>query len=427
MLWVADHQRADGHGGPLDSEVAIDSLLLDSHLAAPHELPELIARHAAKLGAVEVVAFLADLQQVMLVPFLGSGGAGTTRQIEPLRVDGTMAGRSFQNVEVLTRRDADGGVWVWLPLLDGTDRIGVLGLSVDAPIAELVVGNPLIRRLQRFATATADLIVSKTRYGDTIVRLRRLAEMGLAAELQWSLLPPLTFASGQVTLAGALEPAYEVAGDTLDYAVDFGLARAAVFDGMGHGLASSQLAAMAITAYRSARRSGHALIDTCDAIHAALIESFTGSAFTTGVLTELDTSTGLLTWVNAGHPEPLLLRDGKLVKTLYTPPVLPLGLRVNGIERPPTTCGQEYLEPGDRILLYTDGVTEARSPDGEFFGEQRLADLLTRNLAARLPTPETMRRVVRTLLDHQQGQLTDDATLLLIEWRPEHIDSLLPK
>jgi serine phosphatase RsbU (regulator of sigma subunit) len=77
------------------------------------------------------------------------------------------------------------------------------------------------------------------------------------------------------------------------------------------------------------------------------------------------------------------------------------------------------------VLLYTDGVTEARSPEGEFFGEQRLADLLTRNLAAGLPVPETMRRAVRALLEHQQGQLTDDATLLLVEWRGDRL-SMLP-
>lgn len=67
------------------------------------------------------------------------------------------------------------------------------------------------------------------------------------------------------------------------------------------------------------------------------------------------------------------------------------------------------------LLLYTDGVTEARSPDGEFFGLTRLVDMVTRNLAAGLPAPETMPRVVNALLDHQAGDL-DDATLLFVEW-----------
>jgi serine phosphatase RsbU (regulator of sigma subunit) len=107
--------------------------------------------------------------------------------------------------------------------------------------------------------------------------------------------------------------------------------------------------------------------------------------------------------------------------------VLPFGLVVTG--RPATTVnvGREQLEPDDRILLYTDGVTEARSPTGAFFGDQALVDLLGRNLAAGLPAQETMRRVVRALLDHQQGgQLTDDATLLMLEWRNRNTGAVMP-
>jgi phosphoserine phosphatase RsbU/P len=86
----------------------------------------------------------------------------------------------------------------------------------------------------------------------------------------------------------------------------------------------------------------------------------------------------------------------------------------------------EQLEPGDRLLLYTDGITDIRSPDGEFFDVHRLLDLLAANLAARLPIPETMRRLVRSLLDHQQGPLSDDATMLLVEWRSGNERTLLP-
>ena len=74
------------------------------------------------------------------------------------------------------------------------------------------------------------------------------------------------------------------------------------------------------------------------------------------------------------------------------------------------------------MLLYTDGVVEARSPGGEFFGVERLHELVGRHLAGGLASPETMRRVVRELMDHHQGQLTDDATLLLLEWRNVRTD-----
>ena len=86
----------------------------------------------------------------------------------------------------------------------------------------------------------------------------------------------------------------------------------------------------------------------------------------------------------------------------------------------------EQLEPGDRLLLYTDGVTDIQSPAGEFFGVERLTDLLSANLVAGLPAAETMRRLVRALLEHQQGQLRDDATLLALEWLSGNEQATLP-
>ena len=398
-------------------ERALDHLLASAHLAGAFDLPGLITQSAAMLGAADAQAYLADLQQNSLLPFVDGSGSGADLSLEPLAIDATVAGRAYQLVEVLSQPNHPGSARVWLPLIDGTERLGVLAVSLDqAQLADL--DGPLGRRLRHLAALFAELVVTKTAYSDSIVRLRRRAAMGLAAELQWSLLPPLTFAGGGAIVAGALEPAYEVAGDTLDYAVDAGHACAAVFDGMGHGLRSSQLAVVSVAAYRNARRSGLSLIATATAIHDALTDAFGGAAFTTGALVDLDTETGLLSWVNAGHLHPLLLRDHRLVKALSSPPVPPFGLRLPvDVPRPDFPLCQTRLEPGDQVLLHTDGVTEARSPDGEFFGEQRLADLLTRNLAAGLPAPETMRRVVRALLEHQQGQLTDDATLLLVQWR----------
>ena len=111
---------------------------------------------------------------------------------------------------------------------------------------------------------------------------------------------------------------------------------------------------------------------------------------------------------------------------LQAPPGLPFGLgRATGGAQT-FALGSEHLEPGDQVLFYTDGVVEARSPDGDFFGLERLVDLLVRNFASSLPAPETMRRVVRALLEHQQGQLSDDATMLLVEWRSGRQQRLLP-
>jgi serine phosphatase RsbU (regulator of sigma subunit) len=176
-----------------------------------------------------------------------------------------------------------------------------------------------------------------------------------------------------------------------------------------------------VTAYRHARRAGLSLTETCKQIDEALLDAFSGSSFTTALFTELDTDTGVFSWVSAGHPSPLLIRQGRLIKALDTSPRAPLGITLpnDAAHARQLSVGNEQLEPGDCVLLYTDGVTEGRAPDGAFFGEDRLADLVVRHLAAGLPAAETMRRVVHALLEHQAGRLTDDASLALLQWRPE--------
>jgi len=185
---------------------------------------------------------------------------------------------------------------------------------------------------------------------------------------------------------------------------------------MGHGIVSAQLISLVVAAYRNARRAGQSLLDTAAHIESAVNDVFRVESFATGLLCELDTTTGVLTWVSAGHYEPLLLRDGRLVRALEVEPMLPLGLNRDLLATSSAVVGDEPLQPGDMLLLYTDGVIEARSPGGEFFGQERLVDLVTRNLAAGLPAPETMRRVTHALLEHQAGDLDDDASLLLVEW-----------
>ncbi|WP_435742354.1 PP2C family protein-serine/threonine phosphatase [Nocardioides sp. SYSU DS0663] len=400
-------------------EQALDELLLRSHLAGAHDLPGLFERHGDALGVTDVRAYLADLQQLRLTP-LGDGGHGS------IRVDGTLGGRAFQLVEPVPQELDDGGLRLWLPLLDGTERLGVLALTLPDGAALHADGGALGKRLRTFASIAAELVMSKTQYGDSIVRLRRSEEMGLAAEMQWDLLPPLTFADGAVVVAGGLEPAYSVAGDTLDYAVDEGIARIGVFDGMGHGLRSAQLAALTVAAYRNRRRAGDDVVTTARFIDTTLDDAFEGSGFSTGVLAELDTRTGELRWVNAGHPDPLLLREGRLVRALESPRALPLGLNqaITGEQAFPVS--HEVLQPNDFLLFYTDGVTEARADTGEYFGVERLVELVTRNLAAGLPAPETVRRLIHTLLEHQAARLEDDATLALVQWRPDDPERLLP-
>ena len=398
-------------------ENGMEQLLHVSHIAAPDELPGMVAAAAAVFDGEDATICLADLQQRVLVPFLGPIGGNLDESPQALGVDSTVAGRAFQQMHQLTQsaepHAGENRTRIWMPLIDGTERLGVLGVTLPTPA---FADEPGMHRLQRFTSVVAELVVTKTLYGDSIIRARRTSHMTLAAEVQWSLLPPLTFVNASVTIAGGLEPAYEVAGDSLDYAVDTGVARFAVFDGMGHGIVSAQLISLVIAAYRNARRAGQSLVETAGHIESAVNDVFRVESFATGLLCELDTTTGALTWISAGHHEPLLLRDGRLVRALAVEPMLPLGLNRDLFRTDSTVVGNEDLQPGDMLLLYTDGVIEARSPSGEFFGQERLVDLVARNLATGLPAPETMRRVTHALLDHQAGDLDDDATLLLVQW-----------
>jgi len=229
--------------------------------------------------------------------------------------------------------------------------------------------------------------------------------------MQWDLLPPWSASFPGAQVAGILEPAYDIAGDAFDYAAEESTLHFGITDGMGHGLRSTMLAGLAVGAYRHARRHGAAVPEIHEAVDQALVSYYGDDSFATGIIGTLALGTGRLEWSCAGHPPPLLVRGRKVVAELETQPTLPFGL---GGGSP--VLGSCDLEPGDAVLLYTDGVTEARAPDGELFGLERLTDLLEREAASGQLPEELLRRLVRALLDHQASGLRDDATLLLLRW-----------
>ena len=217
------------------------------------------------------------------------------------------------------------------------------------------------------------VLISKRRYTDVVLRSRRSEPLSPAAELQWDLLPPLTCSTPSVSVSGILEPAYSIGGDSFDYALNPKGAELAIVDAMGHGMAAVLLSVTAINGLRNARREGIGLEEAYLRTGDTISEHLGGSAFVTGQLASLDLPMGDLTWLNAGHPLPLLVRDGSYVGELTCRPSLPMGL--GGVVMEIAT---ERLQPGDRVLFYTDGVVETRGPDGEQFGLPRLTDLLVR-------------------------------------------------
>jgi serine phosphatase RsbU (regulator of sigma subunit) len=380
-------------------------------LDVPDELAALLTEQGKVLGADSVSVYLIDHEQYYLVAL-----PQADHPRDPLRVDATVAGRCFRQV-TLQRVSSGERQTVWVPLLNGLERLGVIELRFLANARQAPDQD-----MHAFAALIAEMLLVKNAYGDLFHRVRRRQPMSLAAEIAWHLLPPLTFGTDRLVIAAVLAPAYDMGGDCFDYAVDGTTAKFAVFDAMGHGLAAGLLATVAVGAYRNARRRGLDLRSTVAEVDQALAAQFGGEQFVTGVLAELDLETGRVRWHSAGHTAPLLLRSGRMVKSLDVEPSLPLGLQDAA-----RTTAEESLEPGDRLLLYTDGVTEARAADGQFFGVERLTELVVRQEAAEQPAPETMRRLMHAILAHQQGELQDDATAMLIEWKSGAAHRITPE
>lgn len=389
-----------GSEGP--SEGLLGTLLDAAHFANPDELAGLVNRAARIVGIRDSVIYLSDYEQHQLLPLAGEG----VPPREALLIDQTFGGRAYRSVEALASETDDGGVTVWLPLLDGTSRIGVL----EATVEELDPATA--RRCRQLAALVAVLVVTKELYSDTFPVARRVKPLSLAAELQWSMLPPLAFSDGRVSVSGALEPSYRIAGDSFDYALVDGEAHVAVIDAMGHGFDAAVMASVAVTAYRHARRSGLDLADTYAAMDEAVRQQFPADRFATAQIARLDALSGTVTWVNAGHPPPMILRGTRHIGPLDCTPSLPLGLG-GGVEE----IAETRLEPGDRLFLFSDGILEARSSEGSFFGEGPMIEVLERALSTALPPAEILRRLLRAVADHQEGDLVDDATTVLVEWR----------
>lgn len=385
----------------------LGDLIAASHLMTLEQLPGTVASHAAGAGWPQVRIYLADLQQERLYLLAGNVdvGPGDTGVPAELSVDGTVAGRAFQLGKVFPASASADGQW-WVPLLDGAERLGVL--RVGLPGAQVEADEDL----NRLAGLVALLLESKRETSDSYSRLVRRRRMRVAAEMEWQLMPPRTFATDRVLISAVMEPAYQVSGDAFDYALTGETVHLSVVDAMGHDTAAGLTANLALAAARNHRRQGAGLLETAEGVGETLTEQFAGSRYATSILADLHLTTGVLTWTNYGHHPPVVIRGNRTVVHLACPPAPPLG---TGLDLP-GTLRSDQLEPGDRLVLYTDGITEARNREGQEFGLDGLTDFLIRHHADGLPVPETLRRLIGHHLAYHLGRLDDDATVMLLEW-----------
>jgi serine phosphatase RsbU (regulator of sigma subunit) len=391
----AQHDDAHAREGRL-----LGAVLDRQHLVAALDFAAMIAAEAHTEGLADLALYLQDYDQLALLPL----PAGSKERDEE-SIAGSVPGRAFAANTAVEVPAECGGTRIWLPMLNGTDRVGVLGVTVEH------VDDDIRRLARRLTGLVAELLVAKGQYTDHFFRVRRRQATTLAAEMQWHLLPPLMLQTQRVAVAGIVEPAYAVGGDAFDYAINGDVLHLGIFDAMGHGLRAATMCAVVVGAYRHARRNGIGLADKYVGMDEAVADQFGEEHFATAQFAHLDTGTGLLAWVNAGHPRPLLVHDGQVVRSLRGTTPLPVGF---GGDQP--QIHTEQLQPGDRVLFFTDGVIEQEAADGEQLGLGRLADYVERQSAAGADAAETVRRLATALMKPDQG-LRDDATLLLVEWK----------
>ncbi|WP_166028801.1 PP2C family protein-serine/threonine phosphatase [Streptomyces chilikensis] len=393
------HDRAAAGG--LDERV-LEELLAELHASVPYRLPRVVDRCARSLGLDGATIHLVDLQQRVLIPL--------DDRARTLPVEGSTAGWAYRTVSVRIDDEED-DLRVWLPLVDGAERVGVLG------VRSRTMDAVRLRRCRLPAHTLALVVTSKRTYSDGFVARTRVRTMHAHTEMLRAFLPPRSIGTRSVISTGVLEPAYELGGDAFDHSLTGNTLHAGIFDSMGHDLASGLTTAVAMACCRNARRSRADLDEMVDTVDRAL-SLWLPEQFCTGLVCRLDVDTGVLRWCNCGHPAPLLIRGRRVLdKALERPPQPPMGLRSLLGDGAGREVHEVVLEPGDRVLLYTDGVTEARR-GGDEFGLGRFTDFIIRSAAAGQRPAEILRLLMHDIVDHHGNKLSDDATILLIEWQP---------
>ncbi|WP_282794831.1 PP2C family protein-serine/threonine phosphatase [Streptomyces sp. CC224B] len=379
--------------------LGLGDVLAEAEEASPVESVDVVARNLQKrFGADHVSFLLVDLIGEELVRLTTADGPESGHDMERMALRGSVYEKVLRSQRPHVEPDGRGGKLVVAPVTNRGDCVGVLEATL--PLAD----DSVLRQVEDAAHALAYIIVTDRRFTDLYHRARRTTTTSLAAEIQHHLLPSAACCEGaEFSVAGGLVPADDIGGDTYDYTLDREVLHLSITDAMGHDTESALLATLLLGALRGARRAGCDIADQAHSAHRALLDHKRGLA--TGQLLRVTLDDGRVELINAGHPRPLLLRDG-VVEELPLRPNLPFGVA----SPTPVVYQVQELEllPGDRLLLLTDGMQERAAADVDLPALVRE----TRHLHPR----EAVRVLVTAVRDACGGHLQDDATVLCLDW-----------
>ena len=288
--------------------------------------------------------------------------------------------------------------------------IGLLYLDSRSSAADLSPGS---RELLQTLAIEASTILENTRLMDEQRAKERMeSELQIAREIQQGLLPAEMPSKGWFRAAGSSLPATQVGGDYFDVRqITPALWASVVADVSGKGVSSALLASLLQGAFLMASAESVDIEGLLMRLNAFLLDRTRGEKYATMFYCTLDSS-GHLRYSNAGHCAPLLVGFDGTIRGLDSS-----GMAVGMLEEAVFGTVDTQLSPRDKLVIYSDGLTETETHDGEFFGSERLRVFLREHAqesAADLHT-SLLASVDRF---GEGGVVHDDVTLLILEYAP---------
>ena len=393
-MTIADRPRVD-----------LREVLRTTCAASPVEAIDVMADGLATLtDATDVQFLITNVTHRAVVRFAGSQANAARLRQERGRVPVVpLPGTEYEQVlrrQRVVRMPDDGGERILVPVTESGDALGVIDLRLPRQADAQVFAD-----IGTVAAALARIVVASRRHSDLMDWAQDTSPFSLAAEIQRRLLPgSYTCETDRFTVAGWLEPANAVGGDTFDYSLDRDTLHLSVTDAVGNDVNAALLASVLLGSLRNSRRRGADLARQARTANDALAAHAHVGQFVTGQLARVDLHTGRMTIVNAGHPAPLWVRDGR-VSEVPLEIDMPFGL----------FAGREFrvqafdLQPGDRVVLVTDGLLERNAEELDF-------PAMLRQEADSHPR-ERLDELAATVLHATGGSLDDDATVQCLDWR----------